>query len=146
MEPTITKELTVDEVTKIKEENETLLAEVKELQEELKKLEDEADVLDKAKIVQEAAEKERLAQLAKLTEEKKALEKQINESELSVEKYQKAIERLKNENKNTKLLIQKEEDTKKGLEEMLVIKRGQRLSIQPVTKKHFDIVCKMGGL
>lgn len=35
---------------------------------------------------------------------------------------------------------------KKGLEEMLVIKRGQRLSIQPVTKKQFDIVCKMGGL
>lgn len=35
---------------------------------------------------------------------------------------------------------------KKGLEEMLVIKRGQRLSIQPLTKKQFDIVCKMGGL
>lgn len=35
---------------------------------------------------------------------------------------------------------------KKGLEEMLVIKKGQRLSIQPVTKKQFDIVCKMGGL
>lgn len=36
--------------------------------------------------------------------------------------------------------------TKKGLEEMLVIKKGQRLSIQPLTKKQFDIVCKMGGL
>ena len=36
--------------------------------------------------------------------------------------------------------------TKKGLEEMMVIKKGQRLSIQPLTKKHFDIVCKMGGL
>ncbi len=36
--------------------------------------------------------------------------------------------------------------TKKGLEDMLVIKKGQRLSIQPVTKKEFDIVCKMGGL
>jgi predicted RNA-binding protein with PUA-like domain len=35
---------------------------------------------------------------------------------------------------------------KKGLEEMLVIKKGQRLSIQPLTKKQFDIVCKMGGL
>lgn len=33
---------------------------------------------------------------------------------------------------------------KKGLEEMLVIKKGQRLSIQPLTKKQFDIVCKMG--
>ena len=35
---------------------------------------------------------------------------------------------------------------KKGLEDMLVIKKGQRLSIQPLTKKQFDIVCKMGGL
>ena len=32
------------------------------------------------------------------------------------------------------------------LEEMLVIRRGQRLSIQPVEKSHFDFVCKMGGL
>lgn len=35
---------------------------------------------------------------------------------------------------------------KKGLEEMMVIKKGQRLSIQPVSKKHFEMVCKMGGL
>ncbi len=35
---------------------------------------------------------------------------------------------------------------RKGLEEMLVTKKGQRLSIQPVTKKEFDTVCKMGGL
>ena len=34
---------------------------------------------------------------------------------------------------------------KKGLEEMLVTKRGQRLSIQPVTKKEFQLVCKMGS-
>lgn len=33
---------------------------------------------------------------------------------------------------------------KKGLEDMLVIKKGQRLSIQPLTKKQFDVVCKMG--
>lgn len=32
----------------------------------------------------------------------------------------------------------------KGLEEMLVIKRGQRLSIQPVTPKEFKIVCELG--
>jgi predicted RNA-binding protein with PUA-like domain len=32
------------------------------------------------------------------------------------------------------------------LEEMLVVKRGQRLSIQPVEKRHFTAVCKMGGL
>lgn len=32
------------------------------------------------------------------------------------------------------------------LEDMLVVKRGQRLSIQPVEKKHFKAVCKMGGL
>ena len=35
---------------------------------------------------------------------------------------------------------------KKGLEELLVIKKGQRLSIQPVQKKEFDLICKMGGL
>lgn len=34
----------------------------------------------------------------------------------------------------------------KGLEELLVIKKGQRLSIQPVQKKEFDLICKMGGL
>lgn len=33
----------------------------------------------------------------------------------------------------------------KGLEDMQVIKRGQRLSIQPVTPKEFAIVCKMGN-
>jgi predicted RNA-binding protein with PUA-like domain len=31
-----------------------------------------------------------------------------------------------------------------GLEEMMVIRRGMRLSIQPVTKKEFDIVVKIG--
>lgn len=34
----------------------------------------------------------------------------------------------------------------KGLEDMLVIKRGQRLSIQPVTEKEFSIICQLGGL
>lgn len=33
----------------------------------------------------------------------------------------------------------------KGLDDMLVIRKGQRLSIQPVTKKEFDIICKAGG-
>ncbi len=32
------------------------------------------------------------------------------------------------------------------LKEMLVLAKGSRLSIQPVDKKHFDIVKKMGGL
>lgn len=32
----------------------------------------------------------------------------------------------------------------KSLADMLVIRKGQRLSIQPVTKKHFDILCKVG--
>jgi predicted RNA-binding protein with PUA-like domain len=31
-----------------------------------------------------------------------------------------------------------------ALQEMKVVQRGQRLSVQPVDKKHFDIVCKMG--
>lgn len=32
----------------------------------------------------------------------------------------------------------------RGLEEMLVTKKGQRLSVQPVTKREFDIVAKLG--
>lgn len=32
------------------------------------------------------------------------------------------------------------------LKELLVLKKGQRLSIQPVTKAHFEIIKKMGGL
>lgn len=32
------------------------------------------------------------------------------------------------------------------LKEMLVLAKGSRLSIQPVDKKHFDVVKKMGGL
>ncbi|HAG90744.1 MAG TPA: EVE domain-containing protein, partial [Bdellovibrionales bacterium] len=33
----------------------------------------------------------------------------------------------------------------KALKEMLVLKRGQRLSIQPVTAKEFDTVVKLGS-
>jgi predicted RNA-binding protein with PUA-like domain len=32
----------------------------------------------------------------------------------------------------------------KGLEEMMVTKKGSRLSIQPVTKAEFDIVTRLG--
>ena len=35
--------------------------------------------------------------------------------------------------------------TTPGLEEMMVTKKGVRLSIQPVTKREFDIVVKMGS-
>lgn len=50
-------------------------------------------------------------------------------------------------NKKFKTFVALDElKTKKGLEAMMVTKKGQRLSIQPVTKKEFDIVCKMGGL
>jgi predicted RNA-binding protein with PUA-like domain len=34
----------------------------------------------------------------------------------------------------------------KGLEDMLVLAKGSRLSVQPVDKKHFDIVKKLGGI
>lgn len=34
----------------------------------------------------------------------------------------------------------------KSLAEMLVLKRGQRLSIQPVTEQEFSVVTKMGGM
>jgi predicted RNA-binding protein with PUA-like domain len=33
-----------------------------------------------------------------------------------------------------------------ALEEMLVNKRGQRLSVQPVEKQHFDEVCRMANI
>ena len=33
----------------------------------------------------------------------------------------------------------------KGLENMIVTKKGTRLSIQPVTKAEYDIVVKLGG-
>ena len=32
------------------------------------------------------------------------------------------------------------------LEGMPLLQRGQRLSVQPVSEKHFRIVCAMGGL
>jgi len=32
------------------------------------------------------------------------------------------------------------------LEGMPLLQRGQRLSVQPVSLNHFDIVCQMGGL
>lgn len=32
----------------------------------------------------------------------------------------------------------------KGLENMVVTRKGSRLSVQPVTKAEFDIVCRMG--
>lgn len=35
--------------------------------------------------------------------------------------------------------------SEKALSEMLILKRGQRLSIQPVDEKHFRILEKMGG-
>ena len=40
----------------------------------------------------------------------------------------------------------KELKAQKSLADMRVVQRGQRLSIQPVEKKHFDRVCKMGGV
>lgn len=34
--------------------------------------------------------------------------------------------------------------TARGLEDMLVIRRGMRLSVQPVTRRQFDIICRLG--
>jgi predicted RNA-binding protein with PUA-like domain len=34
--------------------------------------------------------------------------------------------------------------TTRGLEDMMVTKKGSRLSIQPVTRAEFDIVCRLG--
>ncbi len=38
----------------------------------------------------------------------------------------------------------KEIKSTKGLENMIVAKKGARLSIQPVTLKEFEIICKLG--
>ncbi len=35
---------------------------------------------------------------------------------------------------------------KKELSDMLVLQKGSRLSVQPVEKKHFDVIKKMGGV
>ena len=32
----------------------------------------------------------------------------------------------------------------RGLEDMMVVRKGSRLSVQPVTKKEFEIVVKLG--
>ena len=45
-----------------------------------------------------------------------------------------------------RLVTLKELKEESALEDMLVVKRGQRLSIQPVEAKHFKHVCKMGGV
>tara|TARA_B100001248_G_scaffold241598_1_gene208395 strand:- start:67255 stop:67719 length:465 start_codon:yes stop_codon:yes gene_type:complete len=34
----------------------------------------------------------------------------------------------------------------KALQNMKLVQRGQRLSIQPVTKKEFELICSLGGL
>ena len=33
-----------------------------------------------------------------------------------------------------------------ALEGMPLLARGQRLSVQPVSLEHFEVVCKMGGV
>lgn len=33
----------------------------------------------------------------------------------------------------------------KGLEKMLLVKRGMRLSIQPITKSEFELICSLGN-
>jgi len=45
--------------------------------------------------------------------------------------------------KNISLPDLRENDDLKG---MPLLQKGQRLSVQPVSKKQFEIICKMGGL
>ena len=42
------------------------------------------------------------------------------------------------------LVSLKDMKARKGLKDMKVVQRFQRLSVQPVTKKEFDTICKMG--
>lgn len=48
--------------------------------------------------------------------------------------------------KFTELVSLNELRENEKLSDMLVLAKGSRLSVQPVEKKHFDIVKKMGGL
>ena len=49
--------------------------------------------------------------------------------------------------KHFKKLVSLEEiKVTKALQDMLVVQRGMRLSVQPVTPKEYDTICKMGGL
>ena len=34
----------------------------------------------------------------------------------------------------------------KGLEKMVLLQKGSRLSVQPVTKKEWDVVCRVAGV
>jgi predicted RNA-binding protein with PUA-like domain len=52
--------------------------------------------------------------------------------------------KLKLHSKFKRLISLNELKTISGLEKMVVIQKGSRLSIQPVTKKEFDIVKKLG--
>ena len=52
------------------------------------------------------------------------------------------IEAIKPLNSIVALLDLKENP---ALDEMLVVQRGQRLSVQPVEKRHFDEVLRMSG-
>ena len=45
-----------------------------------------------------------------------------------------------------KLALDQQLKDNSALEGMLVIKRGQRLSVQPVEKHHFDEVCRMANI
>jgi len=45
-----------------------------------------------------------------------------------------------------RLVALKELKAEPELADMLVVRRGQRLSIQPVEPRHFRKVCEMGGL
>jgi predicted RNA-binding protein with PUA-like domain len=47
------------------------------------------------------------------------------------------------EKKFSELLSLAELRNHKPLEDMLLFKKGQRLSIQPVTQSHFDYICKL---
>ena len=44
---------------------------------------------------------------------------------------------------NNYVTLDKVKETK-ALKDMLLVRKGQRLSIQPVSKKEYDILCKMG--
>jgi predicted RNA-binding protein with PUA-like domain len=53
--------------------------------------------------------------------------------------------RVKFKSKFARLVSLQEMRSHKGLQEMVLLQKGSRLSVQPVTEKEFQIVCELGS-
>jgi predicted RNA-binding protein with PUA-like domain len=70
----------------------------------------------------------------------------LYDAKASKEKPQWYCVQVKFEKKFPHLVTLADLRSEKSLAEMVVLQKGSRLSVQPVDKKHFEIVKKLGGL